>query len=55
MEETNQIEQESVIVGSRYGDFTDVLKPNYEKGEPIEPKDIKKLLGSDVVYLQLVS
>lgn len=55
MEETNQIEQEIVIVGSRYGDFTDVLEPYYEKGEPIEPKDIKRLLGSDVVYLQPVS
>ena len=55
MEETNQITEEIVIVGSRYGDFTDVLEPYYEKGEPIEPKDIKRLLGSDVVYLQPVS
>ena len=52
MEETNQIEQEIVIVGSRYGDFTDVLEPYYEKGEPIEPKDIENILGSTTVYLQ---
>ena len=55
MDVSNQITQEIVIVGSRYGDFNDVLKPYYEKGEPIEQKDIKKLLGSDMVYLQPVS
>ena len=55
MDISNEITQEIVIVGSRYGDFTDVLKPYYEKGEPIEQKDIKTLLGSDVVYLQPVS
>ena len=36
------ITEEIVIVGSRYGDFADVLKPYYEKGEPIEPEDIGK-------------
>lgn len=55
MDVTNEITQEIVIVGSRYGDFTDVLKPYYEKGEPIEQKEIKKLLGTDMVYLQPVS
>lgn len=54
MEETNQITEEIVIVGSRYGAFADVLEPYYEKGEPLEPKDIKRLLGSDEVYLQPV-
>ena len=55
MKENNLITEELVIVGSRYGALTDVLKPYYENGEPIEPEDIKKVLGSDVVYMQPVS
>ena len=55
MKENNLITEELVIVGSRYGALTDVLKPYYEKGEPIEPENIKKVLGSDVVYMQPVS
>ena len=54
MIQTDLVTEEIVIVGSRYGDYTDVLKPYYEKGEPIEPEDIKTLLGSNVVYLQPV-
>ena len=54
MTQTDLVTEEIVIVGSRYGDFTDVLKPYYEKGKPIEPEDIKTLLGSNVVYLQPV-
>lgn len=46
---------ELIIVGSRYGDFNDVLRPYYEKAQPIAPEEIKTLLGSDVVYLQPVS
>lgn len=55
MKEKKLITEELVIVGSRYGDLTDVLNPYYEKGDPIEPKAIESLLGSDVVYLQPVS
>ena len=55
MKENNLITEELVIVGSRYGALTDVLKPYYENGEPIEPENIKKVLGSDVVYVQPVS
>ena len=49
--EQNDSSEEIVIVASLYGDFGDVLKPFYEKGEPIEKDDIKRLLGSDVVYI----
>ena len=34
MDVTNQITQEIVIVGSRYGDFNDVLEPYYDEGKP---------------------
>ena len=47
----NDSSDEIVIVASLYGDFGDVLKPIYEIGKPIEKKDIKELLGNDVVYL----
>ena len=50
-----EVSQEIIIVGSRYGDLKDVLEPYYDEGKPIEPKDIKTLFGSDVVYLQPVS
>ena len=49
--EQNDSSEEIIIVASLYGDFGDVLKPFYDKGEPIEKNDIKRLLGSDVVYL----
>lgn len=53
--EENLITEELVIVGSRYGGLADVLKPYYEKGEPIDTKNIEKLLGSTMVYLQPTS
>lgn len=43
--------EEIVIVGSRYGDLADVVKPFYDKGTPIEPEDIRKTLGCDEVVL----
>ena len=49
--EQNDSSEEIIIVASLYGDFGDVLKPLYEKGDPIEKDDIKRLLGSDVVYI----
>lgn len=55
MEQTNLITEELIIVGSRYGDLTDVLKPYYEKGIPIEPGNIKGITGSKVVYMQPVN
>ena len=43
--------EEIVIVGSRYGALADIVKPLFEKGEPIKKKDIKKILGGDEVIL----
>ena len=54
MESTEKTEssEEIVIVGSKYGELADVVNPLYEKGEPIEKKDIARLLGSETVYLR---
>ena len=51
-ETTNESSEEIVIVGSKYGELADVVNPLYEKGEPIEKKDIARLLGSETVYLR---
>lgn len=54
MEKQENISEEIVIVGSRYGALSDVLIPLFEKGEPIEQKNIKEKLGGDVVYFSPV-
>lgn len=43
--------EEIVIVGSRHGVLADIVKPLFEKGEPIKKKDIKKILGGDEVLI----
>jgi hypothetical protein len=50
--ETNEFTEEIVIVGSKYEELADVVVPLYEKGEPIEKKDLEKLFGSETVYLR---
>ena len=50
--DTTDSSEEIVIVGSKYGELADVVNPLYEKGEPIEKKDIARLLGSETVYLR---
>ena len=42
---------ELIIVGSRYGVLSDVLRPLYEKGTPIEQEKINEVLGYDEFYL----
>ena len=42
--------EEIVIVGSRYGELADVLRPLYRQMAPMAQEDIKKMLGGDVVY-----
>ena len=42
--------EEIVIVGSRYGELADVLRPLYRQMAPMAQEDIKKTLGGDVVY-----
>ena len=52
MEETNQIEQEIVIVGSRYSkDLKDRLQPIYEAGEPMSAEELGRLLKGDMVVI----
>lgn len=51
MENQSEFIEELVVVGSRYGDLADVVKPLYEKGEPIDQKDIKDILGDEEVIL----
>ena len=42
---------ELIIVGSRYGDLADRLKPLYDEGTPLEGEDVKRKIGCEVVYL----
>ena len=51
MEKQDSITDEIVVVGSRHGGLADIVKPIYEKGDPIEEKDIRKLLGDDEVII----
>lgn len=51
MEKQDSITDEIVIVGSRHGGLADIVKPIYEKGAPIEEKNIRKLLGDDEVVI----
>lgn len=51
MESLDALSEEIVIVGSRYGELSDVVKPIYEKGDPIEKGNIKGILGFDEVIL----
>ena len=43
--------EEIVIVGSRHGALADIVKPLFEKGDPIKRKDIKTILGGDEVLI----
>ena len=51
METFEDISDELIIVGSRYGVLSDVLSPLYEKGDPIEQEKINEVLGQDEFYL----
>jgi hypothetical protein len=51
METFEDISDELIIVGSRYGVLSDVLSPLYEKGAPIEQEKINEVLGHDEFYL----
>ena len=42
---------EIIIVGSRYGELANVVKPLYAMMTPMTQTDIKEKLGGDVVYL----
>ena len=46
METFEDISDELIIVGSRYGVLSDVLSPLYEKGDPIEQEKIKVTSGT---------
>lgn len=51
MEKKTMEIDELIIVGSRYGVLSDVLRPLYEKGTPIEQEKINEVLGYDEFYL----
>ncbi|MBP3850450.1 MAG: hypothetical protein J6E43_06505 [Prevotella sp.] len=51
METKRELSEEIVIVGSRYGDLADVVKPLFEQAEPIEGENIVEVLGGVEVYL----
>ncbi len=44
---------EIAVVGWRYGDLSDVIKPIFDKKESVDPKDIKGILGDDWVIFML--
>ena len=50
METKRELSEEIVIVGSRYGDLADVVKPLFEQAEPIEGENIVEVLGGVEVY-----
>ena len=42
---------ELIIVGGRYGDLADKLKPLFDRGAPIDEKELKKIIGGDKLFL----
>lgn len=52
MENLDVLSEEIVIVGSRYGELSDVVIPLFEKGEPIKSENIVKALGGNEVILR---
>ena len=42
---------ELVIVGGRYGDLADKLTPLFEKGAPIDEKELEIITGGETLYL----
>ena len=51
MDKLDVLSEEIVIVGSRHGELADVVIPIYEKGEPMEVKDIREFLGDNEVII----
>lgn len=51
MEKQDAVSEEIVIVGSRHGELADIVKPIYEKGDPIDERKISELLGLERVIL----
>lgn len=45
------VSDELIIVGGRYGDLADRLKLLFEQEMPIEGKDVKEKLGGNLIYL----
>jgi hypothetical protein len=51
MESLDALSEEIVIVGSRHGGLADIVKPIYEKGDPIAEEEIRGILGDDEVVI----
>ena len=49
------VSDELIIVGGRYGDLADRLKLLFEQEMPIVGKDVKEKLGGNLIYLLLYS
>ncbi len=51
MDKQDALSEEIVIVGSRHGGLADIVKPIYEKGDPIAKEEIRGILGDDEVVI----